>query len=95
MVPNLHVITTKADLIYSKLAGRHPRPDHGILAPLIHMTPLDEASGNEQIFMMAFPTLYPIGRADFNSPRLRFVTLSNYACHLLCYYDSRFRRHLR
>jgi hypothetical protein len=44
---------------------------------------------------MAFPTLYPTGRVDFNSPRLRSVSLSNYARHLLYYYDSRFGRHPR
>ena len=95
MVPNLHVTTTEADLIRDKLTGRPPYPNHGIPAPSIRMTPLDEASGNERIFTMAFPTLYPTGRADFNSPRLRSVTLSDYARHLLCYYDGRFGRHPR
>ncbi len=95
MVPNLHVTTTEADLIRGKLTGRHPQPDHGIPALSIRMTPLDEASGNERIFTMAFPTLYPTGRADFNSPRLRSVTLSDYARHLLCYHDGRFGRHPR
>jgi hypothetical protein len=44
---------------------------------------------------MVFPTLYPTGRADFNSPRLRSVTLGDYARHLLCYHDGRFGRHPR
>lgn len=44
---------------------------------------------------MAFPTLYATGRADFNSPRLRSVSLSDYARHLLCYHDGRFGRHPR
>lgn len=89
MVPNLHVTTTEADLIRGKLTG------HGIPAPSIRTTPLDEASGNERIFTMAFPTLYPTGRADFNSPRLRTVSLGDYARHLLCYHDGRFGRHPR
>ena len=95
MVPNLNVTTTEADLIRGELTGRHPQPDQGIPAPSIRMTPLDEASGNERIFTMAFPTLYPTGRADFNSPRLRSVSLSDYARHLLCYHDGRFGRHPR
>ena len=95
MVPNLHVTTTEADLIRGELTGRHPQSNQGIPAPSIRMTPLDEASGNERIFTMAFPTLYPTGRADFNCPRLRSVSLSDYARHLLCYHDGRFGRHPR
>ncbi len=59
------------------------------------MTPSDEASRNERIFTMAFPTLYPTGLADFNSPRLQSITLSDYASHLLCYHDGCFGRHPR
>ena len=95
MVLNLHVTATEADLICGELTGRNPQPYQGIPAPSIRMTPLDESSGNERIFTMAFPTLYPTGRADFNSPRLRSVSLSDYARHLLCYRDGRFGRHPR
>jgi hypothetical protein len=89
MVPNLHVTTTEADLICSELTG------HGIPAPSIHSMPLDEASASKRIFTMAFSTLYPMGRADFNSPRLWTVSLGDYARHLLCYHNGRFGRHLR
>ena len=44
---------------------------------------------------MAFPTLYPTGRADFNMPRIWKVALNDYAQHLLCYRDGRFGRHPR
>ena len=44
---------------------------------------------------MAFPTLYPRGRADFNAPRLRNVDLEDYARHLMCFTDQRFARHPR
>ena len=44
---------------------------------------------------MAFPTLYPTGRADFNAPRLQKVDLHNYAQHLLCFTDQRFAQHPR
>jgi len=84
MVPNLHVTATEADLIRGELTG------HGIPAPSIRATPLDEASASERIFTMAFPTLYPTGHADFNSPCLQTISLSNYACHLLCYYNGQF-----
>src|ERR1700733_14674034 len=59
------------------------------------MTPIDEASGRDRIFAMAFPTLYPTGRADFNTPRLRKVDLNDYVQHLMRFHDGRFGRHPR
>jgi ATP-dependent DNA helicase PIF1 len=59
-------------------------------APSIQQTPLDEISGREQIFAMAFPTLYPTGQADYNTPQLRNVSLQDYAWHLLCWHDRQF-----
>jgi hypothetical protein len=44
---------------------------------------------------MAFPTLYPTGQADFNTPRLRKVDLNDYARHLMRFHDGRFGRHPR
>src|SRR6266566_1919812 len=41
----------------------------------------------------AFPTLFPYGKADFDMPRSRTVTLAAYAKHMLKYQDSRFSRH--
>lgn len=94
MVPNLNPTTTEADVIREELGGLAPQP-RGVPAPEIRSTPLDEASGNDRLFAMAFPTLYPTGRADFNAPRLRKVALADYARHLLCYHDQRFGRHPR
>ena len=44
---------------------------------------------------MAFPTLYPWGNADPNSPRQRSVKLREYAQHMMKYKDGRFGRHPR
>ena len=44
---------------------------------------------------MAFPTLYPTGRADFNTARERKVDLNDYARYMMCYHDGRFGRHPR
>ena len=44
---------------------------------------------------MAFPTLHPTGRADFNTSRSRKVDLNDYARHLMCFHDGRFGRHPR
>jgi ATP-dependent DNA helicase PIF1 len=86
--------TTEANLILEEITGRRP-PPRGLPAPSIQHTPIDEASGREQILSLAFPTLYPTGQADLNTPRLRNVPLKDYARHLLCWHDMRFAQHAR
>jgi hypothetical protein len=93
MVPNLNVSTTETDMLLASISGRAPLP--GLPAPSIRSTPLDEAARRERIFAMAFPTLYPTGRADFNSARERKVDLNDYARHMMRYHDGRFGRHPR
>jgi hypothetical protein len=78
MVPNLNITTTEVDLILAKIYGRNLTPP-GLPVPLIRQTPIDEASGRDRIFAMAFLTLYPTGQADFNTPRIQKVDLNNYA----------------
>ncbi|KID81041.1 ATP-dependent DNA helicase PIF1 [Metarhizium guizhouense ARSEF 977] len=94
MVPNLNITTTEMDRIMQDITGRKPPPPC-LPAPSIRKTPIDEASGKDRIFAMAFPTLYPTGRADFNTPRLRKVDLNDYARHLMCFHDGRFGQHPR
>jgi hypothetical protein len=67
MVPNLNITTTEVDLILNEISGRNSIPP-GLPAPSIRQTLVDEASGKDRIFAMAFPTLYPTGLADFNAP---------------------------
>jgi hypothetical protein len=78
MVPNLQNSTTEVDLLLAALSTRDIPPS-GLPAPSIRQTPIDEVSGNEKIFAMAFPTLYPTGKADYNTPRIRKVALNDYA----------------
>ena len=40
-----------------------------------------------------FFTLFPYGKADFNMPQSRTVTLAAYAKHMLKYQDGRFSHH--
>lgn len=94
MVPNLAIAATEVDMILEGISGRN-QPPPGLPAPSIQQTPIDEAAGNERIFAMAFPTLYPTGAADFNTPRVRKVDLRSYAQHLIRYQDGRFGRHPR
>jgi hypothetical protein len=72
MVPNLNITETEIDLILQEISGLRQTPP-GLPAPEIRSTPIDEAAGNERIFAMAFPTLYPTGIADLNTPRIRQV----------------------
>ena len=94
MVPNLNITTTEIDLIMLEVTGRK-LPPPSLRAPSVSITPIDEASGKDRVFAMAFPTLYPTGRADFNTPRLRKVDLNDYARHLMCFHDRRFGQHPR
>jgi hypothetical protein len=72
MVPNLNITETEIDLILQEISGLRSTPP-GLPAPEVRSTPIDEAAGNERIFAMAFPTLYPTGIADLNVPRIRQV----------------------
>jgi hypothetical protein len=94
MVPNLNITTTEVDQILQEISSRGPEPP-SLPAPSIRQTPIDEASGRDRIFAMAFPTLYLTGRADFNASRSRKVDLDDYAQHLMCFHDGRFGRHPR
>ncbi|KIN05442.1 hypothetical protein OIDMADRAFT_51252 [Oidiodendron maius Zn] len=86
VVLSLDQDTTEADLIIEEITGRRP-PPAGVPAPSIRHTPIDKTSGRERILSLAFPTLYPTGQADLNTPRLRNVPLKDYARHLLCYFQ--------
>jgi hypothetical protein len=77
MVPNLNATATEVDLLLVEIFGCAPLPP-SLPAPSIRSTPLNEAAGRERIFAMAFPTLYPMGWADFNAARQRKVDLNDY-----------------
>ena len=44
---------------------------------------------------MVFPTIFPMGDADWLQPRISHVPLHEYALHLLRYFDQRFGKHPR
>ena len=74
------------------ILGRAPLPP-SLLALLIRLTPLNKVAGKEKIFTIAFPTLYPTSRANFNTAQQRKVDLNDYARYIMCYHDRRFGRH--
>ena len=93
VVLSLDQDTTEANLILEGITG-HRLPS-SLPAPSIRQTPIDEASGRERILSLTFPTLYPTGQADLNTPRLREMPLKDYARHLISWHDQRFTRHAR
>jgi ATP-dependent DNA helicase PIF1 len=58
--------TIEANLILEGITGR--KPPSGLPVPSIRHTPINKASGREYILSLAFPTLYPTGQADLNTP---------------------------
>lgn len=57
--------------------------------------PMSEFSSRHASLSLAFPTLFPVGMAEFNRPRMRAVTYAQYIEHLMKYKDGRFARHPR
>jgi len=64
----------------------------GLEVPTVWQTPLSKWLASF-IMRSAFPTLFPYGKADFDMPQSRTVTLAVYAKHMLKYQDGRFGRH--
>ncbi|KAN0072017.1 hypothetical protein V8E54_009746 [Elaphomyces granulatus] len=69
-------------------------PDKHVHKTQRQQTPIDESSG-QALYTMALPILFPLGKADFSIPRLRTVSLSDWAQHLMRYKDGRFESHPR
>ncbi|KAM4054864.1 PIF1-like helicase [Hirsutella rhossiliensis] len=61
--------------------------------PSIRRTPIDEFNRSQPLLTLAFPTLYPDGKADFVEPRLRSITYQDYLGHAMRWHDGRFARH--
>ncbi|PKY59079.1 hypothetical protein RhiirA4_304738, partial [Rhizophagus irregularis] len=64
------------------------------LWPEIEGVPINEFH-TPGYMVRAFPTLYPYGRADLRSARVKEVKPAEYFRHLLWYKDGRFARHPR
>ncbi|EKG09313.1 hypothetical protein MPH_13669 [Macrophomina phaseolina MS6] len=63
--------------------------------PAFRPTPLSEFNETQQLLSLAFPTLYPLGKADIVMPRPRSIKYPDYVEHLMKYKDGRFDRHPR
>ena len=60
--------------------------------PTIGRTPINEFT-TEGYFSLAFPTLFPIGAAEFLGQHHNPVTIGYYFKHLMMYDDGRFAKH--
>ncbi|RFU33151.1 hypothetical protein B7463_g3183, partial [Scytalidium lignicola] len=72
----------------------HERITH-LTMPSFRPTPLSEFNKNQPLLSLAFPTLFPTGKAEFLTPHIRSVDYAMYIEHLIKYKDSRFTRHPR
>ncbi|KJK84688.1 hypothetical protein H633G_11596, partial [Metarhizium anisopliae BRIP 53284] len=87
-VPDLLAKDTELDGLRSILAGE-PEVDPGLATieaetrhelqlPNIRRTPINEFNRSHALLSLAFPCLFPEGRADFVEPRLRSIDYKDY-----------------
>ncbi|KAK8912068.1 hypothetical protein VCV18_012843 [Metarhizium anisopliae] len=90
-VPDLLAKDTELDALRSILAGE-PEVDPGLATieaetrhelqlPNIRRTPINEFNRSHALLSLAFPCLFPEGRADFVEPRLRSIDYKDYVEH--------------
>ncbi|KAJ3454226.1 hypothetical protein MRS44_018120 [Fusarium solani] len=107
-IPNLQVTDTELNALQSRFLHGTPDPErmadlehippnaqaqHQIPLPSIRRTPINEFNRSQPLMTLAFPTLYPDGKADFVEPRLRSITYQDYLAHAMRWQDGRFARH--
>ncbi|XP_044720092.1 PIF1-like helicase domain-containing protein [Hirsutella rhossiliensis] len=107
-IPNLQVTDTELNALQSRFLDGTPNPEgmtdleymprsaqthHQMPLPSIRRTPIDEFNRSQPLLTLAFPTLYPDGKADFVEPRLRSITYQDYLGHAMRWHDGRFARH--
>ncbi|KAM4064532.1 PIF1-like helicase [Hirsutella rhossiliensis] len=107
-IPNLQVTDTELNALQSRFLDGTPNPErmtdvehipcnaqahHQMPLPSVRRTPIDEFNRSQPLLTLAFPTLYPDGKADFVEPRLRSITFQDYLAHAMRWHDGRFARH--
>ncbi|KJK73873.1 hypothetical protein H634G_10851 [Metarhizium anisopliae BRIP 53293] len=107
-IPNLKVTETELNALQSRILNDTSDPElvtdleqmprsaqslHQMPLPSIRRTPINEFNHSQPLLSLAFPTLYPDGKADFAEPRLRTITYQDYLAHAMRWRDGRFARH--
>ena len=80
---------TDLQILQQQLSQQHLTIDS------LSVTPIHEYTAGVNTLSLAFPTLYPNGKADFGQPRQRTVNYKAYIMHLMKWRDERFARHPR
>ncbi|CAA9956395.1 Helitron helicase domain protein [Pyrenophora teres f. maculata] len=78
-----------------RLIGRQPRRYASMSLPTLNQTPISEYQRTQARLSLAFPGLFPYGRAEYITPRPREVKFTDYVRHLMLYKDMRFAQHPR
>ncbi|KJZ69378.1 hypothetical protein HIM_11239 [Hirsutella minnesotensis 3608] len=100
-VPDLLPEDTEMEALHSHVLGEErDKPlaarqstQHQLELPDIRRTPINEFNQSQALLSLAFPTLFPLGQADFIEPRLRPIKYADYIQHALRWHDGRFARH--
>ena len=96
-VPNVAQPLTEQETVRQFVQGRPTASQHNpsaLMWPSIGGRPINEFT-TQGYFSCAFPTLYPVGDADFSDARQNNVTIGNYFKHMMMYHDGRFAKHPR
>jgi ATP-dependent DNA helicase PIF1 len=102
-VPDLQGSRNEVDAISTQLQSqgarrfirRQPRRLPSMSMPTPQQTPISEYQRTQPTLSLAFPSLYPYGRAEHLTPRPREVKFTDYVRHMMLYRDMRFAQHPR
>ena len=86
--------TNREDVAIHDTLDRVQNDNTPLMWPEIDGAPINEFQTSGYM-ARAFPTLYPYGRRDLRSERIRDVKPAEYFKHLIWYKDGRFARHTR
>ena len=89
-VPSLHSDESEISALQN---GLQIGTETILTMPTIQSTPINEHNKTRQYIILAFPSLFPIGRADFHEDRDHPVNAQDYFKHLMRYHDGRFAQH--
>ena len=93
-IPDLLAEQTEIERMRQDAGNVQRGPVH-LTQPDIRSTPLNEFNSSQALLSLAFPTLFPQGKAEFVTSRLRKVDYASYIERLLKYQDGRFAKHPR
>lgn len=86
-VPNAVQQQTEQETVLQSIQEQQSTSTSTLMWPIIGGAPIHEFT-TEGYFSMAFPTLFPMGAADFLGQGCNQVTIGNYFIHMLMYEDG-------